>query len=109
MKPLFWDGRAVHATRTDPAKDRRTVEIALTIDAAGKLALSLNRLRQTTFALPDEMEEMLDAVNYVILGDEDSIAAHARMEAGKGMTPDGGYRSPNPPHDGRGLESLRGH
>lgn len=95
MKPLFWDGKAVHATRSDPAHDRRNVEIGLTIDAAGKLALALNRLRQTTFALPDEMEELLDAVNYVILGDADSRDAHARMEAGKGMTPDGGYQYPD--------------
>lgn len=90
MESPTWDGKAVHVTRSNPAQDRRNVEIGLTIDAAGKLALALSRLKQTTFALQPEVQELLDGVNYVIVGDPASREAHRIMEAGKGMTPDGG-------------------
>lgn len=85
-----WDGKTVHVTDMGPGRDRRQIEVSLTEGAARKLALSLSRLKQTTFALPDECQELLDALNYVLVGDPDSRAAHQRMEAGKGMTPDGG-------------------
>lgn len=94
MHPPAWDGKAVHATDMGPGKDRRRVEVLLTDDAARKLAISLARLKQTTFGLMDEVEEVLQALNFVTIGDPESRAAHRQMEAGKGMTPDGGHKAP---------------
>lgn len=90
-----WDGKTVHVAPTDPTHDRRCIDVALTTETASELANSLARLRQTTFALPDGIQELLDALNYVLVGDPYSTSQHQRMEAGKGMTPDGGYRAPD--------------
>lgn len=96
-KDTFWDGKTVHAAHTNPEHDRRHVEIAVTPETANELALALTRLKQTTFVLPDGAQEVLDALNFVMVGDPVSVAKHKRMEAGKGMTPDGGHRRPTGP------------
>lgn len=86
-----WDGKAVLVrSGIGELLRRRPVTVELTDEAARKTALALARLKQTTFALPDEVQELLDALNYVLVGDPGSTGAHRRMEAGKGMTPDGG-------------------
>jgi hypothetical protein len=93
----FWDGRTVHFANAGLMKlyDRRNFELGLTEDAARKLALALARNKQTYFTVEPEVEEILSALNYVLVGDPESCAEHERMERAKGMTPDGGYRAPN--------------
>lgn len=86
-----WDGKTSKVVNSAPNR----VDVTLTNDAARMLALALARLKQTTISLTPEVEELLTALNYVLVGDPASRAAHARMEAGKGMTPDGGHRAPN--------------
>jgi hypothetical protein len=85
-----WDGRTVHLTRTNPQYDRREIDLALTENTARDLALALRRMQQTSMMPPDSVQEICDAIDYVLVGDPASQKAHARMEAGKGMTPDGG-------------------
>jgi len=94
-----WNGRDVRVLGGLGERETtgRTVSVELTNKAARTLALSLMRLKQTTITLPAEAQEFLDAINYVTVGDPASNAAYARMEAGKGMTPDGGYRKPTGP------------
>lgn len=91
-QPRKWSGRAVSFAAVGLAsvmtgKDFRA---DMTEDLARNLALALARLKQTTFALQPEVQELLDALNYVLVGDPHSQEAHRRMEVGKGMTPDGG-------------------
>lgn len=62
----------------------------VTEDAARKLALALAKLKQTTMMVPVEVDEVLNALNYVLVGDPHSRQEHRRMEAGKGMEPSGG-------------------
>lgn len=98
----YWDGRTVHVARTNPEHDRRDVDLALTRDAAGQLANFIRRqtgLSATFAPLTPELQEILNALDYVLVADPASIAAHRRMEAGKGMTPDGGYRTPLADHE----------
>lgn len=101
----FWDGRTVHFAHGGLGKiyDSRSFELALTEAAARKLALALSKYKQTYFSTEPEVEEILNALNYVLVGDPDSRAKHQRMETGKGMTPDGGHKppqpSPSPPRD----------
>ena len=95
MDAPTWDGKTVHVINMGPGQDRRQVEVSLTSDAARKLALVLAKTKQTYFlGLEPEIEKLLTALNYVMVGDPASRAAHRQMEAGKGMTPDGGYRAP---------------
>jgi hypothetical protein len=91
MDAPTWDGKTVHVINMGPGRDRRQVEVSLTNDAARMLALALARLKQTTISLTPEVEELLSALNYVLVGDPASRTAHRVMEAGKGMTPDGGW------------------
>ena len=90
MDAPTWDGKTVHVINMGAGHDRRQVEVSLTNDAARMLALALSRLKQTTLSLTPEVEELLSALNYVLVGDPASRAAHRVMEAGKGMPPDGG-------------------
>ncbi len=91
-----WAGRAVQVMFRDH-RSNFPVQISLSEEAARKLALSLGRLRQTySMGLMPEAEEVYQALNYVLVGDPASVALHAKMEASKGMTPDGGHKSPNP-------------
>lgn len=91
MNKRFWDGKTVHFAHAPGPNDRRDHELGLTEEAARKLSLALAKLKQTYFlGLEPEVQEVLDSLNYVLVGDPESRAAHRRMEAGKGMTPDGG-------------------
>lgn len=92
MEAPAWDGKTVHVINMGSGHDRRQIEVSLTEDAARKLALAITKLKQTTIMLPPEVEELVTALNYVMVGDPASRAAHRVMEAGKGMTPDGGWR-----------------
>lgn len=85
-----WDGRTVHIVRTNPAYDRREVDVSLTESTARDLALALRRMQQTSLMPPESVLELADALDYILVGDPASHAAHRRMEAAKGMTPDGG-------------------
>jgi hypothetical protein len=77
-----------------------------TPEAARTLALTLGRLKQTTMTLPGDAQELLTALDYVMVGDPHSRRQHDVMEAGKGMTPDGGYKAPENPYTGKSLEEL---
>jgi hypothetical protein len=90
MQGPYWDGKSVTVVNTGNRHDRRQIDVSLSNDAARMLALALARLKQTTISLTPEVEELLSALNYVTVGDPASRAAHRVMEAGKGMTPDGG-------------------
>lgn len=90
----FWDGKAVHVTTTNPQNDRRSVDIGLTDQAARELSLAIKRLKQTSLMIPESVTELELALDYVLVGDPRSVAEHRRMEASKGMTPDGGYKTP---------------
>lgn len=100
----FWDGRTVHLTRTDPAYDRREIDLALTENTARDLALALRRMQQTSMMPPESVQEICDAIDYVLVGDPASQAAHRRMEAGKGMTPDQGIGLPANPASHRFVD-----
>jgi hypothetical protein len=86
----YWDGRTVHVTTLNAERERRNVEIALTPDTAGHLA---NLLRSQTglgnllSPLPEGLHELMVALDYVLVADPASVAAHRRMEASKGMDP----------------------
>lgn len=99
MKPeRFWDGKTVHVIEL-PDPDRRNVEIAVTPETAHQLALVLRQANGigNPIVLPEGVAELMTALDYVLVADPVSVAAHKRMEAGKGMTPDGGYKFPEPP------------
>jgi hypothetical protein len=92
-----WDGRAVSAMeRSEIALTDKLIRVDLTPKAARTLALALGRLKQTTITLPGDAQEVLTALDYVMVADPASVRKHAEMEAGKGMTPDGGYKAPTP-------------
>lgn len=68
----------------------KRVTVEMPEDTARKLALALGRLRQTyQVSSPEAIEELYQALNFVLVGDPASVAAHRRMEAGKGMEPAG--------------------
>lgn len=70
----------------------KPIVVALTAEAARDMIKTMGRVEQTTFALPGSLKELKQALEYVLVGDDASLRAHRQMEAGKGMTPDGGYR-----------------
>ena len=90
MNSRHWDGKTVHIQPQATARDRRSFEIGVTPDTARDLALALRRLKQTTFGLQSGVQELLDALDYVLVGDPQSVFRHSRMQAGKGMEPAGG-------------------
>lgn len=92
MENKAWDGRAIALSlrSTHPRFPEGVIDIQMGARTAQKLALSMHRLRQTTIMLPPEVQELVDALDYVLVGDPQSRAAHGRMEAGKGMEPSGG-------------------
>jgi hypothetical protein len=69
--------------------DRLPIDIHMTPDAATKLSLGLAELKRLN-GLTGDLQELMDALNYALVGDPASEIRHRRMEAGKGMTPDGG-------------------
>jgi hypothetical protein len=83
-----WDGKTVLAlVNANTPHPGKPVGLALSDRTARDLALALARLKQTTFALQGGVQELLDALNYVLVADPASVLAHQRMEAGKGMDP----------------------
>lgn len=85
-----WDGRSVYIIKQCL---RYPVEIDLAPETAGQLANLLRKqtgLANVFTPLPDGLLELLNALDYVLVGDPASVAAHRRMEAGKGMEPSGG-------------------
>ena len=91
-----WDGRAVSVAHKglDGVFSHKQIRVELTEKAARTVALALSRLKQTTMTLPGDAQELLNALDYVMVGDPASTRAQREMETGKGMTPDGGYRAP---------------
>lgn len=88
--PRAWNGRTVHVTTTDHRHDRRSVDIALTPETAGYLANLLRKqtgLRNLLDPLPEGLHDLMTALDYVLVADPASSAAHRRMEASKGMDP----------------------
>ena len=96
-----WDGKTVHVVQLpSPPGERRNVEVSLTPETAHQLALLLRGntgLGSVFTPLTDGVQELLNALDYVLVADPASVAAHRRMEAGKGMTPDGGHKAPPAP------------
>jgi hypothetical protein len=91
MVVRIWDGRAVRVNTAHPdSAAAKPVGVYLTAEAAGDMIKTLGRVEQTTFALPGSLKELKQALEYVLVGDDASVRAHLQMEAGKGMTPDGG-------------------
>lgn len=85
-----WNGKGVHVADLPPRHDNRSVEIGLTPDAARELMLGLGRLRQTTFPLTPQMEELYTALSYVVGDRPFAVEAHRQMQISKGMEPSGG-------------------
>lgn len=114
MSRRVWDGKAV---TLDPGGlgsllTNKPVEIRMTEEGARRLSFALASVAAVRKAqgreqlLLPEVQELLDAINYVFVADPASVAAHKAMEAGKGMTPDGGYRAPD--HSPGACVVLRG-
>jgi hypothetical protein len=89
MDNRHWDGKTVHIQPDATRRDRRSVEIGLTPETARELAMALHRVKQTTFGLQNGPQELLDALDYVFVGDPRSVVRHSRMQAAKGMEPAG--------------------
>lgn len=87
MSNRFWDGKTVHFVEAVTVNDRRSFQLGTTERTSRDLALALTKLKQTTLMLPPSVEEILTALNYVLVADPASVAAHSRMEASKGMEP----------------------
>ena len=83
QRKRFWDGRTVHVAQTDPQRDKRCVEIGLTPETGRELALALRRLQQTSLANAPAVDELVNALDYVLVGDPFSRRQHAEMEAAK--------------------------
>jgi hypothetical protein len=85
-----WLGRAV-AVRIDPEiNPRKPIGIALSEEAAEELRRYLAK-NSLGFILADPaVGELVNALDYVLKGDERSARLHAGMEASKGMEPSGG-------------------
>jgi hypothetical protein len=82
-----WQGRGISV---HPGEQDGSVQVWLRPEVASNLIKTLTRLEQTAVQLPGQMAELKQALEYVITGDDASERAHRQMEAGKGMTPDGG-------------------
>lgn len=116
-KPQIWDGKAVKVSTPSQANGKRwskPIAINLTEEAARRLSWGLAMLAQyhkernpnAEQHLVLEVQELLDALNYTLIGDPRSRAKYVAMMEGrlssilatndvaKGMTPDGGYRAP---------------
>ena len=96
-----WSGKHVSVDPGGLASllSNKPVEIHMTVEGARRLSFALAsmasvRKSQGLQPLLPETQELLDAINYVFIADPKSVAAYERMEAGKGMTPDGGYKRP---------------
>ncbi len=96
MADREWDGKTVSVQRKglEGLFSNKPIRVEFTEQAARTVALALARLKQTTMVLPGEAQELLTALDYVMVGDPASTRAHNELEAGKGMTPDGGYKAP---------------
>lgn len=90
-----WEGKAVTVSQAS-GEGRQPIGVYMTPQAARTLALSLGRIKQMTFSLPGDVQELLTALDYVMVGDPSSTRKHAELETAKGMTPDGGYKAPEP-------------
>lgn len=111
-----WQGRAVSVENggLQTLFSNKTVEIKMTEEGARRLSFAIATVAAVRkhqgmeqMLLP-EVQELLDALNYVFVADPASVAAHSRMEAGKGMTPDGGHKVPEPDHSPGACRVLRG-
>lgn len=93
MGKRVWDGKAV-LVMPESTTPNRPIGMAISRETAGQLANLLRKnndgLGNLFNPLPDGLNEVLNALDYVLVGDPASVAAHRRMEAGKGMEPSGG-------------------
>lgn len=78
-----WNSRTIHVNQIDPQRDRRCVEISLTPETGRELALALRRLQQTSLANAPAVDELVNALDYVLVGDPHSRAQHAALERSK--------------------------
>lgn len=97
-----WNGKAVsvEAGGLGSLLSTKPVEIHITEEGVRRVSFALASMAAVRkhqghdqLLLP-EVQELLDAINYVFVADPASVEAHRRMEAGKGMTPDGGFKRP---------------
>lgn len=82
-----WVGLHVNVTNHVAHRSGKDIGIRMSLSGANRLALSIQRLQNTPQAVPPEVAELLQALNYVQIGDPVSVAYHRRMEAAKGMEP----------------------
>lgn len=111
-QPQIWDGKAVSVTTAGKELQglvRLPVNVLLSEEGARRVAMALasyaairahhktlgniQKMAYDGLLLP-EVQELLDALNYTLVGDPVSTRAYKAMQAGKSMTPDGGHRAP---------------
>lgn len=81
-----WDGNRVHVATTDPLRDGRSVDAAMTPETAGALANLLRKqtgLSSILEPLPEGLQELMAALDYVLVSDPASVHAHQAMERGR--------------------------
>jgi hypothetical protein len=111
-KTQIWAGKAMDVATVDKAGARKInypVVAMMTEEAARRIAMALasyaairahqqygvgGRIESDAALLLPEVQELLDALNYTLVGDPASKKAYRVLQAGKGMTPDGGFKSP---------------
>lgn len=89
-KRVTWIGPQVHVVRAEVGTPNDHLDVRVSAGTAGMLA---NTVRLAVQVLGERVDrqpalvELLAALDYVMVGDPASVAAHRRMEAGKGMDP----------------------
>ena len=90
MSQRQWTGRAVSLRQTLAVLvTGKSLTMELTEDAGRKLALAIKKLQQSYVMHGPEVQEVVDALDYVLVGDPRSVNAHTAMENRKGMEPAG--------------------
>lgn len=93
MDRRFWDGKTVHVTTLETMetyRDPRSVEVGLTPETAGQLANLLRKqggLANLLSPLPDGLQELMTALDYVLVADPASVHAHSAMLRGSSSNP----------------------
>jgi hypothetical protein len=86
MSREFWRGRKVNVSRTG-WRGHKGIQIELPESAASELALFLKERGLGRIFSPEVLNELETALDFILVGDPASVAAHKRMEASKGMDP----------------------
>jgi hypothetical protein len=74
-----WITRDVEVSLSENPGAIHPVVIEVSRDNGSKLAMAIRRMQQTTVALPPEVAELADALDYVLVGDPFSRTRHASL------------------------------